>query len=625
MVLQQGMKVPVWGAAKPKSKVWIQLNKKNVVTDADSNGKWSAKLPEQKIGGPYTMLIICGADSVTFTNVMVGEVWVCSGQSNMEMPVGDWGKINNYQKEIAAADFPNIRLMHLKKSASNTPEEEPQLYDKEQWQECSPATISRFSAAAYFFAKNIYTRHHIPIGLIQATYGGTVAEGWVSKTSLKTMPEFTTAVHKIEMHSQKEIMQEYNSKLQHWLPEVDGRDSGYQQHRPVWAGNNIDVSSWHQMTLPAYFDEAGLPEFYGVVWFKKKIIVSKKDENKELKINIGSVGDEDITFFNGEEIGRTKISGKRIYNVPSKLVQKGENFLTVRLLVYRKYANIYGEQERFSITTASGGTMSLAGNWYYKIGYTDSLKLPPDEPNEPNRPTVLFNSMINPIIPYSIRGVIWYQGEYNVGRALQYKTLFPLLIRDWRKQWQQGNFPFYFVQLANYNAVDSLPKASEWAELREAQTSALQLPNTATAVAIDLGEAKDIHPKNKQDVGARLALIARAKIYGELINYSGPVYLSHVTVNKTVKILFLNAAGGLKTKGDTIVRGFSIAGQDNIFHWATATVKGNVVTVYSPEVSKPKAVRYAWADNPVCNLYNRSGLPATPFRVLLSATKQYVK
>lgn len=616
MVLQQDIKVPVWGVANPKSRVRIELNKKNIVTDVDSNGKWSAKLPKQKIGGPYTMLITNGNDSITFTNVMVGEVWVCSGQSNMEMPVGDWGKINNYQKEIAAANFPNIRLMRLKKSASNTPEEEPELYDKEQWQECSPATIFRFSAAAYFFAKDIYTRHHIPIGLIQATYGGTVAEGWVSRTSLKTMPEFTTAVHEVEMHPQKEVMQEYNSKLQHWLPEADARDSGYQQDQLVWAGNSVDVSSWHKMTLPAYFDEAGLPEFFGVVWFKKKIIVSEKDGNKGLKINIGSIGDEDVAFFNGEEIGRKKQPGKRIYSIPARLVHKGENFLTIRLLIYRKYANIYGEGDQFSITTGSGNTMPLAGDWHYKIGYTDTLMLPPDEPNEPNRPTVLFNAMINPVIPYGIRGVIWYQGEYNVGRALQYKSLFPLLINDWRKHWQQGDFPFYFVQLANYNAVDSVPKASEWAELREAQTSALQLPNTAMAVAIDLGEAKDIHPKNKQDVGARLALIARAKIYGEHIENSGPVYSSHTTVNKTMKILFTHTTGGLKTKDDTIVRGFSIAGEDNIFNRATATIKGNVVIVFSPEVSKPIAVRYAWADNPVCNLYNRSGLPAAPFRVL---------
>lgn len=614
MVLQQGIKAPVWGIAQPESKVTIQLNHKTVVTKSGSDGKWLVKLPVQKIGGPYKIVVSNGNDTITLINVMVGEVWVCSGQSNMEMPVGDWGKVNNYEKEIASANFPDIRLMHLKKSASNTPEEEPELYNKEQWQPCTPATISRFSAAAYFFAKNIYARHHIPIGLIQATYGGTVAEGWVSSTSLKTMPDFTNAVHEIEMHPQKEVMQQYNSKLQYWLQNIDSRDSGYLQSNPISAGNNVNVSSWRAMTLPAYFDEAGLPDFYGVVWFKKKIVVSEKDENKELKINIGSIGDEDIAFFNGKEIGRAKLPGKRIYTIPSFLVQKGQNFLTIRLIIYRKYANIYGEAERFSILTGTGGTISLAGEWYFKIGYTNPSLLPPDAADEPNRATVLHNAMINPIIPYGIRGIIWYQGEYNVGRALQYKTLFPLLITDWRKQWHQGNFPFYFVQLANYNAVDSLQKASEWAELREAQTSALKLPNTAMAVAIDLGEAKEIHPKNKQDLGARLALIARAKLYGERIAYAGPLYHSHIVKGNTIKIKFTQTAGELQTKGDTRVKGFSIAGEDNIFHCATATIKGSVVTILSPKVSKPKAVRYGWADNPVCNLYNRVGLPAIPFK-----------
>ncbi|WP_018617233.1 sialate O-acetylesterase [Segetibacter koreensis] len=614
MVLQQGIKVPVWGVAPAMSKVTIRLNCKTIVTKADTTGKWLVKLPVQKIGGPYTMLFINGSDSIALDNVMVGEVWVCSGQSNMEMPIGDWGKINNYQKEIATANFPAIRLMHLKKSASNTPEEEPELYDKEKWQKCSPATVSRFSAAAYFFAKNIYTRHHVPIGLIQATYGGTVAEAWVSGSSLKAIPEFAAGVHEIEMHPQRDLMQQYNSKLHQWLPEVDSRDSGYQQHRPVWADNNIDVSSWHTMTLPAYFDEAGLPEFYGVVWFRKKIIVGEK-ENKGLKINIGSMGDEDITYFNGQEVGRSKLAGQRLYYVPSKLVKKGENFLTIRLIVYRKYASVYGERERFSITSESGASISLAGEWYYKIGYTNSSLLPPDAPDEPNRPTVLYNAMINPIIPYGIRGVIWYQGEYNVGRALQYKTLFPMLITDWRKHWNQENFPFYFVQLANYNAIDSLPKESSWAELREAQTWALKLTNTAMAVAIDLGEAKDIHPKKKQEVGERLALIARAKIYGEKVVYAGPKYRSHGITGKTIEIQFTNAAGGLTTQGDTLVRGFSIAGEDHVFHGAKGTIKGNVVIVSSPEVANPEAVRYAWADNPVCNLYNQYGLPAEPFKI----------
>ncbi len=614
MVLQQGMPTPVWGNAKPGRRVTVNFNTKRVVTTASAAGKWMLKLPVQNVGGPYTMVVIQEADSIVLNNVMIGEVWVCSGQSNMEMPVGDWGKVNNYTNEIAASNFPDIRLFHIKKSASNTPEENPELYDKEQWQECSPATIKRFSAAAYFFAKNIQTKHHIPIGLIQSTYGGTVAEAWVSSFTLQTMPDFTNAVKQIKQQSQKQLLQDYWSQLKNWLQYVEPLDSGFENKNPVWANDLIDITGWQSMQLPAYFDEAGLPEFKGIVWFKKKITISPEAAKNELKISIGSVGDEDVTFFNGVEIGRSNIAGKRIYNVPSGLIHSGENIITIRLIVYKNYASIYGEGETFSITTSAGDILSLAGGWRYKIGYNASLKMPPGEPGDPNRATVLYNAMINPIVPFGIRGVLWYQGEYNVGRAKQYQTLFPLLINDWRYQWNQGNFPFYFVQLANYKNIDSLPVNSDWAELREAQTYALRLPNTAMATAIDIGEAEDIHPKNKQEVGARLALIARSKLYGEYLVYSGPQYKSHTILNNKVSVSFTRARSGLQAKGDSIVSGFAIAGNDHVFHWAKAHIVNDKVIVSSDRVKHPKFVRYAWSNNPVCNLYNAEELPAVPFR-----------
>lgn len=613
MVLQQGIATPVWGTAKKGTTVSIILNGKQAVASVGRDGKWMGKLPPQQAGGPYVMKVMDEADTLVLTNVMIGEVWVCSGQSNMEMPVGNWGKVANYEQEIAGANYSNIRLMHLRKSASNTPEDEVQLYNKEQWQVCSPATIANFSAVAYFFAKNIYQKHPVAIGLIQATYGGTVAQAWVSGASLSTMSEFTKDIASIEKHPQQEVMKTYNTALQQWIQKTEPLDSGFANNEPLW-NNEGNKSSWKNMVLPAYFDEAGLTDFSGFVWFKKKFQLTPEFISKDLTISIGSLGDEDIAYFNGVEIGRNIIAGKRLYTVPKQLIKAGENTLIIRLLVYHKYANIYGEGDRFSISAGDTSKIPLAGNWQYKIGY-EAANPPPAEPDDPNRTTVLYNAMIHPLIPYGIRGVIWYQGEYNVGRAVQYCTLFPLLINDWRTHWKQGNFPFYFVQLANYKPVDTLPPAlSEWAELREAQTYALKLRNTAMAVAIDLGEAEDIHPKNKQEVGRRLALIARAKLYGDDINYSSPAY-SYYTVNgNKSRIFFTHIAGGLHTNGGTQIKGFTLAGRDHIFYNAHAILKNHSVIVYHNKVPHPKIIRYSWADNPVGNLYNGYKLPLIPFR-----------
>lgn len=437
MVLQQKDNVALWGKSEADKNVLITTswNKKKITTKADANGNWKIKVGTPNAGGPYTITFNDGQELV-LNNILIGEVWLCSGQSNMEMPLGGWGKIKNYIEEIKAANYPNIRLLTVKKSTSTQPLTEATF--KTGWQSCSPQTVADFSAVAYFFARNIQQHHNIPIGLIHSAYSGTPAEAWTSGPSLKKMPD-------------------YNSM--------------------------VDV-----------------------------------------------------------------ISSK------------------------------------------------------------------PGNPNNPHIPTVLFNAMINPILPYGIRGVIWYQGEGNAAKAHQYKTLFPLLINDWRQKWNNPLMPFYFVQLANFKEVQQSPGESDWAELREAQLKTLALPKTGMAVAIDLGEEKDIHPKNKQDIGLRLALIARNKIYKEKITFSGPIYKSYKAEGNKIILSFHYTDRGLRSKGSDDLKGFAIAGNDKKFYWAKAAIKNNKIIVWSPEVKEPVAVRYAWAINSICNLYNGAGLPASPFR-----------
>lgn len=438
MVLQRNKPLHIWGWADKGEKVSISFLNGTYKATAAANGKWEATLPARPAGGPYTMTIK-GNNTITLDNILIGEVWIASGQSNMEMPLHGWGSVLNFEQEIKAANYPEIRLFQINHTTSTALQDDVVSW-KGGWLNCTPENISQFSAVGYFFAREIYTHEHIPVGVIHTSWGGTVAEAWTSGESLKTMPAFADTVKAYE-------------------------------------------------SLPA-----------------------------------------------------------------------------------------------------------------------------PLAPGNPNKPTLLYNAMIHPLLPYPIRGVIWYQGESNADRAYQYRQLFPLMIKDWRKHWKTGEFPFYFVQLANFKDKKETPAPSDWAELREAQLRTLSLANTGMASAIDIGDTKDIHPKNKQEVGRRLSLIARAQVYGEKILYSGPVYLSKQVAGNKITISFKYTDDGLQTKQGAALKGFAIAGADKEFHWAEAKISGNHVIVWSDEVKSPVAVRYGWADNPDGNLYNGAGLPASPFR-----------
>lgn len=616
MVLQQGMKIPIWGWAEPGTNIIVKLGAKKSCTlvKADKTGKWMVRLPKSKAGGPYILTIKANGMAVkTYSNVMVGEVWLCSGQSNMEMPVGTvWGKVNNYEQEIAGANYPNIRLFAVPHVVTVSPQIDVISHG---WVECSPTTVESFSAAAYFFGRNLHQKLHVPIGLIRSTFGGTPVEVWTSAAGLKTHPDYKPVIEKMDV-----TLQEYQKKLADLEKELVDKDEGYNSKDSIWSNPDIDVTGWNTMQIPQIWDSTKLSNFDGAVWFRKDIDIPKSWVGKKLTLSLGPIDDRDITWFNGTKVGGLDVwDEQRTYTIPGSLVKAGLNVIVIRIFDIGGPGGIYGNPEQLKLEIVKEqqsvpyevSSISLAGQWYYKVGLdlkSISTKLP--ELFTPSH----FNGMIAPLIPYGIRGVIWYQGEGNADRAYQYRSLFPTLIQDWRRQWNQGNFPFLFVQLANFMATKPKPTDDSWAELREAQLMALSLPKTGMAVAIDIGDAVDIHPKNKQDVGNRLALAARGLFYGEKLVYSGPIYNSMQIEGDKIRIKFLYTGSGLMSKGNQELKGFAIAGPNKKFYWAKAAIDGNAVLVSSENVPNPVAVRYAWAANPICNLYNKEGLPASPFR-----------
>lgn len=608
MVLQRDIAMPVWGKATPKGKVTVLFQDQKVAAVADEHGDWHVKLEPAAAGGPFTLKIV-GTDTTTLSNVLVGEVWVCSGQSNMEWIVAN---ANNSAAEIAAANYPNIRLFTVNKKTSLNPQED---VDAGAWQECSPHTVPGFSAVGYFFGRELNQELDIPIGLIHTSWGGTVAEAWTAGDFLHEMADFTEIMDslKTEATTEEELQAEYEHKVQAWQQAVDAKIAEAQEGGSAWESEEVDDTSWDSMELPVLWESAGLPGFDGIAWFRKSFELDSVGAG-EFKLTLGPIDDQDITYINGIKIGATNnYNMPREYTVPDSVLKVGKNIIAVQILDTGGGGGIWGDASQMRLL-GENVSIDLAGEWTYKVGASLRDMPPrPQTPDSPNRPTVLYNAMLEPLMPFAIRGAIWYQGESNAGRAYQYRELFPTMIQSWRTNWGQGDFPFYFVQLANYMQVRDIPVESAWAELREAQSMTLSLPNTGQAVIIDIGEADDIHPRNKQDVGKRLALIALAQVHGQDVVYSGPTYKLMTIDGNKIKIEFDHIGGGLVAKGGELT-GFAIAGEDQKFVWADAKIEGNAVVVSNPEVEIPVAVRYAWADNPVCNLYNAAGLPASPFR-----------
>ncbi|MDD4592175.1 MAG: sialate O-acetylesterase [Parabacteroides sp.] len=618
MVLQQKTEAPIWGQCKSMQKVKVKTSwdNKTYETISDRTGNWKLKVQTPLAGGPYT-ITVSAEKTIRLNDVMIGEVWLCSGQSNMEMPLAGWGKISNFENEVASADHPNIRLFQVEKATALQPVSGLRAMGG-SWLVCSPKSISEFSATAYFFAKNLSKKlKGIPIGLIHTSWGGTPVEAWTSSQSLMLLPDFNDYLRALKEVPIDSIEQKkyLDNQLEAWKVQIQNKDMdrGYKNGIAKWIQTDYDDEGWKTMNVPQSWEEQMLKNFDGVVWLRKTIDLPESLKGKDLNLNLGTIDDNEITFFNGQQIGTTDgWDHNRAYTVPGNLVKVGKNVITVRVFDSGGSGGFYGDPQK--VFLASGEkTFNLSGSWKYSIGFNLKEITAPIITQNQSQPSQLFNAMINPLVPYAIRGAIWYQGEANVDRAKQYKLLFPLMIYDWRKQWND-DFPFYFVQLANYLKSDDKPQPSPWAELREAQQNALSLDNTGMAVTIDIGNPDDIHPKNKQEVGRRLALLATVGIYGQQEVSSGPRYESYKIHGSKIILTFSSVGGGLKSRNREKISGFAVAGVDKKFYWANAEIQDKKVILSCPEVEFPISVRYGWSNNPACNLYNAENLPAAPFR-----------
>jgi sialate O-acetylesterase len=612
MVLQRDIALPVWGWAQPGAAVTVTFQDKTYQAVTGQDGKWLLKLDKQAAGGPYEMQIKGDGSVLTIRNILVGDVWTCSGQSNMVFDFNNSRANALYAKDRETSANDQIRQILVARGSSAVPAAD---FKTTGWKAASPATLSAFSAAAYFFARNINDKYRIPVGLINTSFGGTRVEAWTSEEALAAFPQFKNDIALLKDTAQVNAkIRAYQQRITDWHSKNKTEDKGYANGKAIWAESGLDDSQWKTTNLPALWDKYGYPNTFGVFWFRKEIEVPASMAGRNAVLKLGSIDDEDECFVNGVKVGgyanRTK---PREHTVPGNLLKAGKNLVAVKVINYYDQGGMAGDQPMMLV--AGDQQVSLNGGWKYQQGYVAGRL--PGVYNPQDLASSLFNGMVAPLIPYAIKGAIWYQGENNVATAWHYRKLFPNMISDWRSRWQQGNFPFIFQQLVNLRAEQPQPSESQWAELREAQLMTLTAsPNTAMAVGIDIGEANDIHPVNKKDVGYRLSLGARKLAYGEkkLVS-AGPLYTGMKVQGDKIIISFANEGSSLVAKDGKALRYFAIAGEDKKFVWANAAIKGNTVEVSAKEVARPVAVRYAWADNPeTANLFNKEGLPASPFR-----------
>ncbi len=609
MVVQREAPVRIWGMAKKREVVTVSFNGQTVKTRAGRTGKWQVILKSMTAGGPFKMTIQ-GKNKIILDNVLIGDVWICSGQSNMNMSVK---RSNDAAAEIAAANYDKIRLFTVPRSISNVPKSD---MDESAWLTCSSENIVQFSAAAYYFARRLQKDIDVPIGLVHASWGGTGVETWTSIDGLTALDGFASGIESLKNFDPKEYANNRKKKLLAITGPLPTTDVGMNGDEAIWAKPDNDFSAWKTMELPQLWENAGLIDLDGVLWFMIDFKIDAEETLKGISVHLGKIDDSDDTFVNGTRVGGLveKYDVPRVYFLEKGVAITGRNVLVVRVEDIYLGGGFSSLPKDMFIRT-SKRKIPLAGKWKYRIGKGIVATRNGGNPNA--MPSLLFNGMISPLLPLTFKGAIWYQGEHNADRAYEYRKLFPNMIRDWRKHFKQGDFPFIFVQLANFQKVEDKPVESNWAELREAQSMTLKnTAHTGMAVIIDIGNADDIHPKNKQEVGKRLAMSALSKVYNKEYAAS-PTFESMKIKKNVVRIKFKEIGKGLVVKNRYgYVNGFAVAGADKKFHWAKAYIEGNnTIVIVSDAVNNPVAVRYAWANNPGdVNLYNAAGLPADPFR-----------
>jgi sialate O-acetylesterase len=609
MVLQRNADVRIWGWSSANEEIAVSFTDSLYTTKANDDGEWALQLTDLEAGGPYKMQIR-GGDTIVIDDILVGDVWICSGQSNMELSM-EWVRIL-YEKEIENSENNYIRSFKVPaKYNFNTA-----LKDVAQgeWLSAGPLNTPKFSAASYFFALELYKKYGVPIGLINASLGGSPIEAWISGDVLKSFPEHYEELKWLKDSSLiKQIEARDKARIVEWYEKLRKADKGYKDPSQPWYVTGLNTTDWKVMKVPGYWPDGPGGNINGVVWFRKDISLPAIMTGKPAELVLGRIVDADSVFVNGIFVGTTSYKHPaRRYDIPKGLLKEGENTIVVRVISNAGKGG-FVEDKPYELI-AGGQSVDLKGDWKYQVGaIMESLV---NKTYMKRKPVGLYNAMISPLINFAAKGIIWYQGESNTDRPGEYAALFQALINNWREKWQCGILPFIYVQLPNYMKPCEEPSESKWAILREAQLAALTMPNTGMAVAIDIGEWNDIHPMNKKDVGHRLALWAQKLAYNDSnVVYSGPLFRSMEIRNSKAILSFSCAGSGLAVRGGGELKNFAIAGADKNFVWAEARIERDRIIVWSDKVQKPVAVRYAWADNPDgANLCNKEGLPASPFR-----------
>ncbi len=610
MVLQRNSEIRIWGWAKPGDTVTLNFLGQSHETRVNEDARWEISITTKQAGGPYDMKItaVSEENTIIVRNILIGDVWLCSGQSNMEMRMESLTEV--YPEEIKKAENPFIRQFLV-----------PMVYDfsgpqsdvaEGSWQSVNMDNVLNFTATGYFFAVDLYRRYQVPIGLINASLGGSPAEAWLSEEALRSFPEYLDAAYRFrDTKYVDEILRRDQSLREEWCRNIMQQDVGLRIPEKTFYSAEYDASDWETIKVPSYWEEEGIGSFNGVVWFRKEIELTARMAEQKTVIRMGNILDEDTVYINGKEVGTLGMQYiPRRYDVPEGLLKAGTNVIVVRVVNYSGRGGFY--KEKPYCLESPDDRIELSGQWQYHIGAkSDPL---PGPTFVQWQPSGLYNAMISPLLFYPIKGVIWYQGETNTRKPEEYESLLKALISNWRTKWGV-EFPFLYVQLPNFEEASSEPVESNWAVLREGQRRTLEVPGTGMAVTIDIGEWNDIHPVNKKEVGKRLSLAAQRVAYGdELLVSSGPMIHSVTLENNRIRIAFSEIGGGLIAKDGREPRHFAIAGPDRRFVWAETELVDDCVLVWSDSIPKPVCIRYAWAENPAeANLYNKEGLPASPF------------